>query len=157
MATNASASDPVPRPISTPQHSTSCQLAVMNTVAPLPTATVTRAADTTRRMPNRSIRAAANGAVSPYSSRFTDTAEAIVPRGQPNSWCSGSSSTPGVARKPAAATSVTRVAAATGQARCSRRVRDGGGVIVVDTPIMLAAGWPRPRVARWPLCDRIRP
>ena len=39
--------------------------AVMNTVSPLPRATTTSAAMTTRRMPKRSMRAAANGAVSP--------------------------------------------------------------------------------------------
>ncbi len=75
---------------------------------------------TTRRMPNRFIRAAANGAVSPNSIRFTDTATEMVPRDQPNSSCSGSISAPGVARKPAAPTSATKDTAATHQARCSR-------------------------------------
>ena len=51
--------------ISTPQSRTSCQLVVMKTVRPLPSATTSRAHMTTRRMPNRSISAAANGAVSP--------------------------------------------------------------------------------------------
>jgi hypothetical protein len=37
----------------------------MKTVRPLPSATTTSAAITTRRMPNRSMSAAANGAVSP--------------------------------------------------------------------------------------------
>jgi hypothetical protein len=37
----------------------------MNTVSPLPAATTSSAAVTTLRIPNRSIRAAANGAVSP--------------------------------------------------------------------------------------------
>ena len=36
VATKASAIDPVPSPTSTPQSSTSCQLAVMKTVSPLP-------------------------------------------------------------------------------------------------------------------------
>lgn len=65
VATNASAIDPVPSPTSTPQQSRSCQLALMKTVSPLPAATSSSATETTRRMPNRSIRAAANGAVSP--------------------------------------------------------------------------------------------
>ena len=37
----------------------------MKTVSPLPSATTSSAHMTTRRMPNRSISAAANGAVSP--------------------------------------------------------------------------------------------
>jgi hypothetical protein len=37
----------------------------MNTVSPLPAATTTSAETITGRMPKRSIRAAANGAVSP--------------------------------------------------------------------------------------------
>jgi hypothetical protein len=65
VATSASAIEPVPSPTSTPQHSTSCQLAVMNTVRPLPAATTTSATVTTERMPKRSISAAANGAVRP--------------------------------------------------------------------------------------------
>ena len=92
----------------------------MKTVSPLPAATSTSAPATTRRMPNRSISAAANGAVRPNSSRLTETATEMVPRDQPNSSCSGSISTPGVARKPAAPTSATKATAATIQARCSR-------------------------------------
>ena len=65
VATRASAIEPVPSPTSTPQQRTSCQLAVMNTVSPLPAATTSSAAVTTRRIPKRSISAAANGAVSP--------------------------------------------------------------------------------------------
>ena len=65
VATSASAIDPVPSPTSTPHSRTSCQDAVMNTVSPLPAATTSSATVTTRRMPKRSISAAANGAVSP--------------------------------------------------------------------------------------------
>ncbi len=65
VATNASAIDPVPRPTRTPHSRTSCQLAVMNTVSPLPHATSSSARLTTRRTPKRVINAAANGAVSP--------------------------------------------------------------------------------------------
>jgi hypothetical protein len=120
VATNASAIEPVPNPTSTPQHSTSCQLAVISTVSPLPAATSNRAAVTTRRSPNLSISAAANGAVSPYSSRLTDTAAEIVPVDQPNSSCSGPIRTDGVARKPAAPTSATKATTATVQAGCTR-------------------------------------
>ena len=65
VATKASAIEPVPRPTSTPQQRMSCQLAVMKTVSPVPAATSSSAAITTRRMPNLSISAAANGAVRP--------------------------------------------------------------------------------------------
>lgn len=95
VAAKASAIEPLPSPTSTPQSRTSCQLAVMKTVRPAPTAITARAAATTRRMPNRSIRAAANGAVRPYSARFTDTAKPMVARDQWNSACSGSMSRPG--------------------------------------------------------------
>ena len=57
--------EPVPSPTSTPQQRISCQLAVMNTVSPLPAETTSSAAVTTLRMPKRSISAAANGDVSP--------------------------------------------------------------------------------------------
>jgi hypothetical protein len=78
-------------------------------------------------MPNRSISAAANGAVSPYSARLTETASPIVPRDQWNSWCSGSISNPGSERKAAAPMIVTKVTAATNQARCIRLAAGGYG------------------------------
>ena len=65
VAANASAIDPLPRPTSRPQHSMSCQGAVIQTVRPAPTAITVSATATTRRMPKRSISAAAKGAVSP--------------------------------------------------------------------------------------------
>ena len=65
VAANTSAIEPVPSPISTPHDSTNCQPAVTNTVSPLPSATSTSAVLVTNRMPNRSINAAANGAVRP--------------------------------------------------------------------------------------------
>jgi putative intracellular protease/amidase len=95
----------------------SCQLACMKTVSPLPAATRNSAIDTTRRIPNRSISAAAKGAVSPNNSRFADTAKEMVPRLQPNSSSSGLISTPGVARKPAAPMIATKATPATSQAR----------------------------------------
>ena len=100
VAANTSAIDPVPRPISTPQQSTSCQPVVTNTVRPLPSATSTRAEQVIRRMPKRSISAAANGAVRPYRIRLTPTATDSSPRDQPNSSCNGIISTPG--RRPEA-------------------------------------------------------
>ena len=61
-----------------PSSRISCQLAVMKTVSPLPSATTSSAHMTTRRMPKRSISAAANGAVRPYSTRLTETAAEMV-------------------------------------------------------------------------------
>ena len=52
-------------PTANPHTSHSCQGLVMTRVRPEPTATRASDAVTTRRMPNRSMRAAANGAVSP--------------------------------------------------------------------------------------------
>ena len=56
---------PVPTPTASPHSSHSCHGAFITTVRPDPTATRTRAALTTRRMPNRSMSAAAKGAVRP--------------------------------------------------------------------------------------------
>lgn len=95
----------------------------MKTVRPAPTAIVVRAQATTRRMPNRSISAAAKGAVSPYRARLTETAKPIMPRDQPNSVCSGSMSNEGSEANPAAPISVTNATAATGQARWTRGFR----------------------------------
>lgn len=120
VAAKASAIEPDPRPTSRPQQSSSCQAAVIHTVRPEPSAITIRATATTRRMPKRSISAAANGAVSPYSARLMDTAAPIVPRDQWNSWCSGSISRPGRERKAAAPMIVTKVTAATNQARWMR-------------------------------------
>jgi hypothetical protein len=133
VAANTSAIEPVPSPTSTPQSSTSCQLAWTKTVSPEPTAISSSAHVVTRRMPNRSIRAAANGAVSPNSTRFTPTASDSVPRLQPNSSCSGTMSTPGAARNPAAPSSATNATPATTQAGWTRR-RTGVSVAVIRLP-----------------------
>ena len=90
VATSAIAIEPVPSPTMTPHSITSCHDAVMNTVSPLPAATISSAIDTTRRTPKRSISAAANGAVIPNRARLTDSAAEIVPIDQPNSARSGS-------------------------------------------------------------------
>src|SRR3954470_3203820 len=125
MATSDGAIDPVPSPTSTPQNSTNCQLAVMNTVRPLPSATTSRAVMTTRRMPKRSIRAAAKGAGTPQSATLTTTAAEIVETDQPNSTRSGSINTPGTARNAAAPTRARNVTAATHQAGWIRRAGTG--------------------------------
>src|SRR6478736_6788869 len=119
VAMNAIDIEPAPAPTITPQHSTNCQAAVMKTVSALPSATITSANVTTGRIPNRSMRAAANGEISPNSTMFTDTARPMVACDQPYSMCSGSISTPGTLRNAAAPTRVTNVTDATTQAQWS--------------------------------------
>ncbi len=145
VAANTRAIDPVPRPISTPQVSTSCQLAATKTVSPDPAAISSSAAVVTRRIPKRSMRAAANGAVRPNRTRFTPTASESVPRDQPNSSWSGTIRTPGAARKPAAPSRATNATAATGQAGCTRR--RGGASVVMGGALRdgRRAGWCRRR------------
>ena len=65
IAPKTSASDPVPMPTAKPHSSHSCQAEVITSVSPEPTATSASDAAATRRTPNRSISAAANGAVRP--------------------------------------------------------------------------------------------
>ncbi len=104
----------------------------MKTVRPLPSATSVSAAATTRRMPKRSISAAANGAVSPYSTRFTETAAEMLARDQPKSSCSGSIRIDGAARKLAAPTRARKATTATNQAGWMRGTRPPGMEIVVE-------------------------
>ncbi len=65
VVAKAPAIEPLPRPTSTPQQSTSCQGSRISMVSPEPTEMVSSAQTTTRRTPNLSIRAAAKGAVRP--------------------------------------------------------------------------------------------
>ena len=65
IAPKTSAIAPVPTPIGMPQRNHSCHAEVITRVSPAPAATMVSAIATTRRMPSRSIRAAAKGAVSP--------------------------------------------------------------------------------------------
>lgn len=65
VVANAPAIEPLPRPTNTPQHSTSCQGSRISMVRPEPTEMVSSAQTTISRTPNRSISAAANGAVRP--------------------------------------------------------------------------------------------
>jgi hypothetical protein len=83
----------------------------MIVVSEAPLAIVTRPISITRRTPKRSMSAAENGAVRPKSRRPIETATEIVARDQPNSFCSGTIRTLGVARKPAVVISVTNVTA----------------------------------------------
>ncbi len=115
VAASTLAIEPVPSPTTTPHSTTSCQDAVMRTVSPEPVDTSTRASSTTRRTPNRCMAAAANGPVSPNRTRLTLTARLTASRLNPSS-CSGTSRTPGVERKPLAASRVRNATPATTQA-----------------------------------------
>src|SRR6478735_2658716 len=86
VATKPIEIEPVPTPTSTPHSSTSCQLAVIVTLSADPVAISSIAAVSTGRTPSRSIRAAANGAVSPNNVMLTDIASPTTPCDQPNSW-----------------------------------------------------------------------
>lgn len=89
----------------------------MKIVKPLPSEINANAEVTTARIPKRSISAAANGEVSPYRTRFTDTAAEILARDQPKSSCNGSIRMDGAARKLAAPTNARKATIATDQAR----------------------------------------
>jgi hypothetical protein len=123
VAANTMAIEPVPRPISSPQVIINCQPWLITMVSPLPAATSTKARLVTQRIPNRSISAAANGAINPYSTRFRLTALDIRVRGQPNSCSNGTINTPGAARKPAAPSRATNATNATHHAGWIRRSR----------------------------------
>ena len=141
VAAKTKAMDPAPAPISSPQVINSCQPNWTKIVKPLPAATSARATVTTRRIPNRSISAAANGAITPYKIRFTLTAVDIRVRGQPNCSCSGIIKTPGAALKPAAPSNAMNATNATHQAgwipvRSGAPVRGapvGGGAVAASS------------------------
>ena len=113
IAPSAKAVEPVPNPTIRPQSRSSCQEACIAVVRLMAVATISSAATMTRRIPKRSIRAAANGPHRPYRNRLIETANEIVTRFQPNSCSSGTISTPGVERMPADASNVRNVTAAT--------------------------------------------
>ncbi len=89
----------------------------MKIVRPLPSEMSANAEVTTARIPNLSIKAAANGEVNPYRIRLTETAAEMLARDHPKSSCSGSISTDGAARKLAAPTNARNATIATDQAR----------------------------------------
>lgn len=96
VAAKVNAIEPVPKPTSRLQPSMSSHGSLISVVSAAPAATAVNAASATRRMPNRSISAAANGAVTPYSAMFTANVRLMVPCDQPNSWCSGPRSRSGI-------------------------------------------------------------
>src|SRR3954447_20684884 len=122
VATKPIEIEPVPTPTNTPHNSTSCQLVVMKTLSADPDAMSVNATERTGRTPNRSIKAAANGAVRPNSVMLTDIASPTTPCDQPNSWCSGVIITPGTERNPAAPRMAMKLTTATTQAQWIRLV-----------------------------------
>ena len=76
----------------------------------------TSAPITVRRMPNWFITAAANGPARPYRKMPTAAENEIASMLQPKAVCSGRISTPGVARRPAAVSSATKMTATTTKA-----------------------------------------
>ena len=119
-APKTSAVDPTPSPTSTPQRITSCHEAFITSVRPVPVAMSARAATATCLIPNRSMSAAAKGAVTPYRTRFTETAREMADFVQPNSSSKGRTMTPMDDRNAADARSTRNVTPATIQARCTR-------------------------------------
>ena len=98
-------STPVPSPISTPQSSISCQLAVMNTVSPLPSATTSSAHSDDP--PDAEALHQGGGERRGQPVEHQVDADRGRDRRRPTSRTpsrSGSISTPGAARKPAAPT-----------------------------------------------------
>jgi hypothetical protein len=89
----------------------------MTVVRPVPSATKARAAIATRFGEKRSIKVAANGAVTPYTTRFTASAVEVRLRDQPNSISSGINKIDVVDLNAAAQMSVRNVTDATNHAR----------------------------------------
>ena len=88
----------------------------MKIVSPAPTLTDSSADITTLRIPKRSIRAAANGATSPYTSTLIATANETCSRPQPKASSRGMMSTDEALLKPAVIANVTNVTPIANQA-----------------------------------------
>ena len=116
VAAKTSAIEPVPIPTTTPHKPIKCQGFVIKIVEKAPMPTVVSAVITTLRIPKRSIKAAANGAVRPNSRIFIATASEISSRDQLKASSSGTTKTEGADLKPAVATNVKNVTAAANQA-----------------------------------------
>ena len=104
---------PEPSPTSTPHVRYNCQISVTNELSPAPITSRTIEHSTVRFNPIVWINPAANGPTSPNSRMFSDTAPEITAAFQPNACCSGTISTPGVARTPTDARMTTNITATT--------------------------------------------
>lgn len=94
LAASAVEAAPVPSPTPSPQAAATCAGEPASAVPAAPAPASTSAPTTTRRTPSRSISAAANGAVTPYSTMLIANATPIDARDQPRSSCSGTRSSP---------------------------------------------------------------
>ena len=116
VAAKTRASEPVLIPMTNPQSAINCHGADMNIVSAEPMLTEVSADITTLRIPKRSIRAAAKGATSPYTSTLIAIANEICSRPQPNASSSGIIRTDEALRNPAAVTRVKNVTPTANQA-----------------------------------------
>ena len=115
VAPSTMAVRPVPNPTTTPQSTNSCHGAVIPSEPASPAAISTSAVRATGRSPNRFMKPAANGPISPKSSRRIAMATEICSVDQPNSFSSGTIRTPGAPMAPAVTNIVRKVTAATTQ------------------------------------------
>ena len=103
---------PVPMPTTMPHSRMSCHTCVIASDASMPAEIRITAETITARTPNRFMKAAANGPNNPNSMRRSASADEICSVSQPNSFSSGTISTPGVLIA-AAVTMVVRKVTAT--------------------------------------------
>jgi hypothetical protein len=115
VAASTNAVKPVPTPTTSPHSNSSCQSWFMASDRANPLPIRPNAHSVTLRMPKRLMNAAANGPMSPNSTRRVARAEEIAAVDQPNSRCSGSSSTPGAPTAAAVTSMVRKVVATTTQ------------------------------------------
>ena len=99
----------------TPQSATSSHTCVIAIDTTMPAMIIATAEMTTGRTPKRLMKAAANGAIRPYSASRTASATEIWAVLQPNSFSSGWMMTPGAPIAPAVASMTRKVAPATTQ------------------------------------------
>ena len=116
VAAKTKAIEPVPTPTTTPHKPIKCHGFVIKIVENAPIPTVVSAVITTRRIPKRSINAAAKGAVRPNNRTLIATASEISSRDQPKDSSSGTIKTEGADLKPAVANRVKKVTPAANQA-----------------------------------------
>ena len=109
VAAKTNAIEPVPIPTTTPHSKIKCHGLFMKIVRNAPRLTADKALITTLRTVNLSIKAAANGAVNPYSKIFIDIASEICDLDQPKESSRGTIKTDGADLYPAEATKVNQV------------------------------------------------
>lgn len=111
VAAKTRAIEPVPVPTITPHVAINCHGDLIKIVNSAPIETVVKADMTTRRIPNFSISAAANGEISPDRRTLIAMASDMSERDQPNAFSKGTIKTEGAERNPAVTIKVTNVTA----------------------------------------------